>query len=337
MKFTFALVGASGMVGEKLLRLLEKKSLPIKNLIPLGSKSAGQNITFQGKQHEIIDLASFEPEGEGIDIAIFAAGSDPARDYAQKFIQAGTYVIDLSSYYRYEDNIPLVIPPINEAVLAELKQPAIIANPNCSTAQLLMVLKPIHDSFGIKNINVATYQAVSGTGVEAMKELDEQISNKHMDHKIYPKPIAFNAIPQCDIFLDNFFTKEEMKLVWETHKILDKNIHVNATCVRVPVRNGHSEAVFMRLENPASRESLMELLQKTAGVSVMDTTDQPEYPTPLEQCNDTEDVFVGRIRSEQVGEESWVSLWIVADNVYGRGAALNAVEIIESLIKLEKV
>ena len=200
-----------------------------------------------------------------------------------------------------------------------------------------MVLKPIHDYFVIKNINIATYQAVSGTGVEAIKELDDQISNKHIDHKIYPKPIAFNAIPQCDVFLDNFFTKEEMKLVWETHKILDKNIHVNATCVRVPIRNGHSEVVFMRLENPATRESLMELLQKTPGVSVMDSADQPEYPTPLEQCNDTEDVFVGRIRSEQVGEESWVSMWIVADNVYGRGAALNAVEIIESLIKLEKV
>jgi len=335
MKFTFALVGASGMVGEKLLRLLETKSLPIKSLIPLGSKSAGQNITFQGKQYEIIDLTSFEPEG--IDIAIFAAGSDPARDYAQKFIQAGTYVIDLSSYYRYEDNIPLVIPPINEAVLADLNKPAIIANPNCSTAQLLMVLKPIHDYFVIKNINVATYQAVSGTGVEAIKELDEQITNKHIDHNIYPRPIAFNAIPQCDVFLDNFFTKEEMKLVWETHKILDKNIHVNATCVRVPVRNGHSEAVFMRLENPATRESLIELLQKTPGVSVIDGVDQPDYPTPLEQCNDTEDVFVGRIRSEKVGEESWVSMWIVADNVYGRGAALNAVEIIESLIKLEKV
>ncbi|MEK9650232.1 MAG: aspartate-semialdehyde dehydrogenase [Gammaproteobacteria bacterium] len=335
MKYTLALVGASGMVGNKLLRLLEKKYIPIKKLIPLGSKSAGQKINYLGNTYEIIDLDSFQPAD--IDITIFAAGSDPARDYAQKFLDAGSYIIDLSSYYRYENAIPLVIPAINESALATLNKPCIIANPNCTTAQLLMVLKPIHDNFVIKNINLATYQAVSGTGVDAIAELNDQIQNNHTSNKIYPKPIAFNAIPQCDIFLDNFYTKEEMKVVWETHKILDKNIHVNATCVRIPVRNGHSEAVFMRLENAATREDIIHVLHGASGVAVMDHPDQLEYPTPLEQCNDSEDVYVGRIRVNRIDEECWASMWIVADNVYGRGAALNAIEILESLIKLEKI
>jgi aspartate-semialdehyde dehydrogenase len=335
MNYNFALVGASGMVGKKLLSLLEKRALPINNLILLGSKSAGQHIKFQGSSIEILDLASFIPEN--IHITIFAAGSDPAKEYAQKFVDAGSYVIDLSSYYRYQESVPLVIPAVNESSLASLKQPCIIANPNCSTAQLLMVLKPIHDMFCIKNINIATYQAVSGTGEAALAELDHQVQYNHQDHKIYPRPIAFNAIPQCDIFLENFYTKEEMKLVWETQKILDKNIHVNATCVRVPVRNGHSEAVFMRLNNPTTRESIIELLKGAPGVKVMDNPALLEYPTPLEQCNDTEEVFVGRIRVEKIEDEYWASMWIVADNVYGRGAALNAVEVIESLINLNKI
>jgi aspartate-semialdehyde dehydrogenase len=331
-----ALVGASGVVGQKILQLLQKKEIYIDELYPLGSSSVGQAIHFQNKDYIIEDLESFDPSRAKI--TIFAAGSSTAKKHARNFVESGSYVIDLSSEFRYEDDVPLIIPEINGDILANLEKPTLIANPNCSTSQLLMALKPIHDKYTIEFINIATYQAVSGTGKDAVEELRTQTFDKDpSEPKVYPKPIAFNVIPQCDIFLDNAFTKEEMKLVWETQKILDKNIEVQATCARVPVFNGHSEAVFMKISNNASREDIINSIEGTSGVIVMDNPEKLEYPTPYEHANDSEDVYVGRIRSQKIQGDTWVSLWIVADNVYGKGAALNAVQILQNLILHNKL
>ena len=331
-----ALVGASGVVGQKILQLLEKKEIKIDNLFPLGKSTVGQTISFQNQNFIIGDLDSFDPKEANI--TIFSAGGSVAKEHAKKFVEAGSYVIDLSSEFRYEDDIPLIIPEINGDVIQNLKEPTLIANPNCSTSQLLMVLKPIHERYSIEFLNIATYQAVSGTGKEAVEELRSQTyENESAQSKVYPKPIAFNVIPQCDIFLDNAFTKEEMKLVWETKKILDPNIDVQATCARVPVFNGHSEAVFLKISNKASREDIIEAVQGNEGISVMDNPDTLEYPTPYEQANDSEDVYVGRIRSQDIQGDTWISLWIVADNVYGKGAALNAVQILQKLIAKNKL
>lgn len=331
-----ALVGASGVVGQKILQLLEKKEIKIDNLFPLGKSTVGQTISFQNQDFIIGDLDSFDPKEANI--TIFSAGGSVAKEHAKKFVEAGSYVIDLSSEFRYEDDIPLIIPEINGDVIQNLKEPTLIANPNCSTSQLLMVLKPIHERYGIEFLNIATYQAVSGTGKEAVEELRSQTyENESAQSKVYPKPIAFNVIPQCDIFLDNAFTKEEMKLVWETKKILDPNIDVQATCARVPVFNGHSEAVFLKISNKASREDIIEAVQGNEGITVMDNPDTLEYPTPYEQANDSEDVYVGRIRSQDIQGDTWISLWIVADNVYGKGAALNAVQILQKLIANNKL
>ena len=331
-----ALVGASGVVGQKILQLLEKKEIKIDNLFPLGKSTVGQTISFQNQDFIIGDLDSFDPKEANI--TIFSAGGSVAKEHAKKFVEAGSYVIDLSSEFRYEDDIPLIIPEINGDVIQNLKEPTLIANPNCSTSQLLMVLKPIHERYSIEFLNIATYQAVSGTGKEAVEELRSQTyENESAQSKVYPKPIAFNVIPQCDIFLDNAFTKEEMKLVWETKKILDPNIDVQATCARVPVFNGHSEAVFLKISNKASREDIIEAVQGNEGISVMDNPDILEYPTPYEQANDSEDVYVGRIRSQDIQGDTWISLWIVADNVYGKGAALNAVQILQKLIANNKL
>jgi aspartate-semialdehyde dehydrogenase len=331
-----ALVGASGVVGQKILQLLEKKEIKIDNLFPLGKSTVGQTISFQNQDFIIGDLDSFDPKEANI--TIFSAGGSVAKEHAKKFVEAGSYVIDLSSEFRYEDDIPLIIPEINGDVIQNLIEPTLIANPNCSTSQLLMVLKPIHERYSIEFLNIATYQAVSGTGKEAVEELRSQTyENESAQSKVYPKPIAFNVIPQCDIFLDNAFTKEEMKLVWETKKILDPNIDVQATCARVPVFNGHSEAVFLKISNKASREDIIEAVQGNEGISVMDNPDTLEYPTPYEQANDSEDVYVGRIRSQDIQGDTWISLWIVADNVYGKGAALNAVQILQKLIANNKL
>ena len=311
-------------------RTLKKKKIDVDNLFPLGKSTVGSSINFQNKNLVIGDLDSFNPSDANI--TIFSAGSYVAKNYAEKFVKAGNYVIDLSSEFRYHDNVPLVIPEINGDILKDLIEPTLIANPNCSTSQLLMALKPIHDRYGIEFLNIATYQAVSGTGKEAVEELRSQTFENNSNNSVYPKPIAFNVIPQCDVFLENAFTKEEMKLVWETKKILDSNIDVQATCVRVPVFNGHSEAVFLKLTNDASRENIIDCIDGTKGVCIMDNPDKQEYPTPFEQANDTEDVYVGRIRSQEIQGDTWISLWIVADNVYGKGAALNAVQILENLV-----
>ncbi len=240
-----ALIGASGVVGRKIISLLEKKNIVVNNFYPLGLSSVGEDISFNDEIFKIAKLSNFDCSK--IDLAIFSAGSSVAREHAQDFVKQGVYVIDLSSEFRYQENIPLVIPEINPNALIEATGPILIANPNCSVSQLLIAIDPIHKKYNIDILNIATYQAVSGTGRNAVKELQNQIKDESIKPNIYPKKIAFNVIPQCDIFLENDFTKEEMKVAWETKKIIDPNIEVQATCVRVPVVNGHSEAVFLEL------------------------------------------------------------------------------------------
>lgn len=330
-----ALVGASGVVGSKIISIFEKKNIAINNFYPLGLSSVGNHIIFNDHKYQIEELATFE---SGLaDIAIFSAGSNTAKQYAESFVNNGTYVIDLSSEFRYDDEVPLVIPEINGNILSELNGPTLIANPNCSVSQLLVALEPIHKNFKVDILNIATYQAVSGTGKEAVEELTNQIKHDKSDVNVYPKQIAFNVIPQCDIFLENDFTKEEMKVAWETKKILDPSIEVQATCARVPVINGHSEAVFFRTEKKATKPEILELLESSNGVKVLDNPALLEYPTPLENANDTEDVYVGRVRCQSIKDENWISMWIVADNVYGKGAALNTVQILQNLIENNKL
>ena len=312
-----------------------KKNIEINNLYPLGSTSVGDEIVFNNNEYKIDDLTNFDYSK--VNLAIFSAGSKVAEEHAKDFVNAGVYVIDLSSKFRYEKDIPLIIPEINGDEINLLDAPSIISNPNCSTSQLLMAIAPIHKEYEIDILNIATYQAVSGTGKQAVQELKNQIKDESVNQEVYPKKIAFNVIPQCDIFLENDFTKEEMKLVWETKKILDNNIEVQATCARVPVINGHSEAVFFRTKKETSREEIIELLNNSSGIKVIDNPESQEYPTPLENANDTEEVFVGRIRSQTINNENWISMWIVADNVYGKGAALNTVQILESLLENNKL
>ena len=330
-----ALIGASGVVGKKIISLLENKDIEINNFYPLGSTSVGDEIVFNNNKYKIEDLTNFDYSK--VNLAIFSAGSKVAEEHAKDFVNAGVYVIDLSSKYRYEKDIPLIIPEINGNEINLLDAPSLISNPNCSTSQLLMAITPIHKKYEIDILNIATYQAVSGTGKQAVQELKNQIKDESVNQEVYPKKIAFNVIPQCDIFLENDFTKEEMKLVWETKKILDNNIEVQATCARVPVINGHSEAVFFRTKKETSREEIIELLNNSSGIKVIDNPESQEYPTPLENANDTEEVFVGRIRSQTINNENWISMWIVADNVYGKGAALNTVQILETLLENNKL
>ena len=330
-----ALIGASGVVGKKIISLLENKNVEINNFYPLGSTSVGDEIVFNNNEYKIEDLTNFDYSK--VNLAIFSAGSKVAEEHAKDFVNAGVYVIDLSSKYRYEKDIPLIIPEINGNEINLLDAPSIISNPNCSTSQLLMAIAPIHKEYEIDILNIATYQAVSGTGKQAVLELKNQIKDESVNQEVYPKKIAFNVIPQCDIFLENDFTKEEMKLVWETKKILDNNIEVQATCVRVPVINGHSEAVFFRTKKETSREQIIELLNNSSGINVIDNPESQEYPTPFENANDTEEVFVGRIRSQTINNENWILMWIVADNVYGKGAALNTVQILETLLENNKL
>ena len=330
-----ALIGASGVVGKKIISLLENKDIEINNFYPLGSSSVGDEIVFNNNEYKIEDLTNFDYSK--VNLAIFSAGSKVAKEHAKDFVNAGVYVIDLSSKFRYEKDIPLIIPEINGNEINLLDAPSIISNPNCSTSQLLMAIAPIHKKYEIDILNIATYQAVSGTGKQAVQELKNQIKDESVNQEVYPKKIAFNVIPQCDIFLENDFTKEEMKLVWETKKILDNNIEVQATCARVPVINGHSEAVFFRTKKETSREEIIDLLNNSSGIKVIDNPESQEYPTPLENANDTEEVFVGRIRSQTINNENWISMWIVADNVYGKGAALNTVQILETLLENNKL
>ncbi len=328
--FTVAVVGATGAVGETMLSILAERDFPVGKLIALASaRSAGGTVDFKGQKVDVLDLATFDPTG--VDIALFSAGGGVSKEYAPKFAAAGAVVIDNSSTFRYDDDVPLVVSEVNPHA-AKHRPRGIIANPNCSTMQLMPVLAPIHREYGITRVNVATYQSVSGAGRSGMEELGKQTAQLLAFQEIEPQKfqaqIAFNLIPHIDDFQPNGYTKEEMKLVWETQKILeDKSILVNPTAVRVPVFYGHSEAVNVETRKKLTLEAARALLAAAPGVEVVDEHKAGGYPTPVTHASGQDPVFVGRIR-EDFSHPSAINLWVVADNIR-KGAALNAVQLAE--------
>jgi aspartate-semialdehyde dehydrogenase len=329
-----AVVGATGAVGEVMLSILHERGFPIKELFALASaRSAGQSVSFGDKSIAVHDLAAFDPSG--VDVALFSAGGSISKEYAPKFAAAGAIVIDNSSAFRYDDDVPLVISEVNPDAM-KLVPRGIVANPNCSTMQMLVALAPIHRAVGIERINVATYQSVSGGGRSAMEELGRQTASilgfQDPDPQRFPVQIAFNLIPQIDDFLDNGYTKEEMKLVWETRKILgDDSIQVNPTAVRVPVFFGHSEAVHIETREKITAEQARTLLEQSPGVTVIDDRKPGGYPTPVTHASGQDAVFVGRIR-EDISHPRGLDMWVVSDNIR-KGAALNAVQLAELWLK----
>ena len=321
-----ALVGVTGMVGEIMRNVLEERNFPITEFLPVASaRSVGKTITFQGKDYTVIDLE--DAVAQAPDFALFSAGGQTSLDWAPKFAAVGTTVIDNSSAWRMHPDHKLIVPEINADQLTP--DDKIIANPNCSTIQMVMALAPIHKRYGIERVVVSTYQSITGTGVKAVQQLENEYQGVDGE-KAYPHPIHRNALPHCDVFMENGYTKEEMKLVNETHKILDPNIKVTATAVRIPVVGGHSESVNLTLSQAADLDEVRELLNNTPGVVVIDDLDNNGYPMPLD-AEGKDDVFVGRIRKDESQEEG-LNLWIVADNLR-KGAATNTVQIAEYLIQ----
>ncbi|MGA7749738.1 MAG: aspartate-semialdehyde dehydrogenase [Gallionella sp.] len=332
-QYDVCILGATGAVGEAMISVLEQRNFPVRNLYPLASsRSAGSSVRFCGKDITVIDVDDFD--FSKTQIGLFSAGGSVSEKYAPLAAAAGCVVIDNTAHFRYERDIPLVVPEVNPHAIAQYKNRGIIANPNCSTIQMLVALKPIRDAVGIARINVATYQAVSGTGKEAIDELAEQtralFNQQDVKVEVYPKRIAFNVLPQIDVFMENGYTKEEMKMVWETRKIFeDDSIVVNPTAVRVPVFYGHSEAVHIETRKKISAAAARALLEKAPGVIVMDKREPGGYPTPIEAAgNDA--TYVGRIR-EDISHPMGLNLWVVSDNLR-KGAALNSVQIAEILI-----
>lgn len=322
-----AVVGATGMVGNVMLRVLEERNFPVTELIPVASeKSVGKTVSFKNKGYPVVTLQTAvdcKP-----DYAIFSAGGATSLEWAPKFAENGTVVIDNSSAWRMDPEKKLIVPEVNGDLLSD--QDKIIANPNCSTIQLVMVLAPLHKRYGIKRVVVSTYQSVTGTGVKAMRQLENE-RNEEQGEMAYPYQIDKNCIPHCDVFEENGYTKEEMKLTRETRKILDPAISVTATAVRVPVVGGHSEAVNIEFEDKdISITEIRKILSETPGITLKDNTDTLTYPMPA-YAQDKDDVFVGRIRLDE-SQPGTVNLWIVADNLR-KGAATNAVQIAETLLR----
>ena len=334
-KFDVCVVGATGAVGETILSILDERNFPINNLYPLASaNSAGKKVLCQGKQWTVQDLATFD--FSQAQVGLFSAGGSISEKYAPIAAEAGCVVIDNTAHFRRDEDIPLVVPEVNPHAIADYTQRNIIANPNCSTIQMLVALKPLYDAVGIERINVATYQAVSGSGKEAITELTDQTVNllngKDVEVEVYPKQIAFNVIPHIDVFQDNGYTKEEMKMVWETQKIFeDKAILVNPTAVRVPVIYGHSEAINIETKIKITAAEATQILEKADGVKVMDVREDGGYATPFVEATNHDETFVSRIR-EDISCEKGLNLWVVSDNIR-KGAALNTIQIAEILIK----
>jgi len=334
-KFNVAVVGATGAVGETILSILDQRNFPIDNLYPLASaNSAGKKVMCQGKSWTVQDLDKFD--FTQAQIGLFSAGGSISEKYAPIAAEAGCIVVDNTAHFRRDEDIPLVVPEVNPHAIAGYTKRNIIANPNCSTIQMLVALKPIYDAVGIERINVATYQAVSGSGKEAITELTDQtaklLNGKDIDVEVYPKQIAFNVIPHIDVFQDNGYTKEEMKMVWETKKIFeDENILVNPTAVRVPVVYGHSEAVHIETKEKITAEKATEILAGSPGITVMDKRENGGYATPFVEATNHDDTFVSRIR-EDISHERGLNMWVVSDNIR-KGAALNTIQIAEILIK----
>ena len=323
-----AIVGATGLVGQAILSILEQRSFPVEELIPLASeRSAGKSIRFNDQDYEVMVLDDFD--FESIDFSFFSAGSSVSRIFAPKAANAGSVVIDNTSEFRYDDQIPLIVPEVNAHALENFRKNNIIANPNCSTIQMLVALNPIHKAAKISSINVCTYQSISGAGRMMLNEYDRQVSDPK-----YPQQeencFAHNVIPQIGSFENNGYSLEEMKMVWETHKIFDdKNIEVNPTAVRVPVRYGHSEAISIITENHLSVGKVRALLSDSNGIQLMH--DDESYPMPIKEGEGTDDVYVGRIRAD-LNHSNGINLWVVADNIR-KGAALNSIQIAETILE----
>jgi len=334
-RFDVAVVGATGAVGEQLLDILKDRAFPVGKVYALASeRSAGTTVKFGNRDLVVEDVAGFD-FGK-VQIGLFSPGAAVSAVYAPKAAAEGCVVIDNTSQFRQDPEVPLVIPEVNPDAIAGYTTRGIIANPNCSTIQMLVALKPIHDAVGIERINVCTYQSVSGTGREAIEELGRQtaalLNFRDAEPKVYPKQIAFNVIPHIDAFQDNGYTREEMKMVWETRKILgDDSILVNPTAVRVPVFYGHSEAIHIETRRKISAEDARALLEQAPGVVVIDRHEDGGYPTAVGDASGEDAVFVGRIR-EDISHPRGLNLWVVADNIR-KGAALNAVQIAELLVR----
>jgi len=338
-KVNVAVVGVTGAVGEEMLRVLEEVDFPVNKLIPLASaRSAGSKIEFKGKEHTVLELTESVFEEEEAEIALFSAGGSISAHFAPYAAEAGAVVIDNTSHFRMDPDVPLVVPEVNPEDIAAWRNKGIIANPNCSTIQMVQALKPLDSIFGIKRVDVATYQATSGAGKSAMEEMVMQMRDffafklDESEHKKFPHQIALNVIPQIDKFLDNGYTKEEMKMVNETKKIMHKNIEVSATCVRVPVLRGHSEAVTIWFEKDISAEAAREALYNGKNIVVVDNPQNSEYPMPITVVNKDE-TFVGRIRKD-VYRDNVLHMWVVADNLRV-GAATNAVRIAQKWLEME--
>lgn len=325
MDMKIAVVGATGMVGEVMLQVLEERHFPITELLLVASeKSVGKKIRFKGKEHMVIGLQTAVDSKP--DIALFSAGGNTSLEWAPKFAETGTTVIDNSSAWRMDTSKKLIVPEINAHTLT--KADKIIANPNCSTIQMVMVLNPLHKMYGVKRVVVSTYQSITGTGVKAVQQLENEMNGVKAE-MAYPYPIHQNAIPQCDVFEDNGYTKEEMKLVRETKKILnDNSIAVTATAIRIPVVGGHSESVNIEFERDFSLSEIRTLFHNTPGLTLQDNPDTNTYPMPI-YAKGKNDVFVGRIRIDE-SQPNTVNMWIVSDNLR-KGAATNAVQIAEYL------
>lgn len=331
--YSVSIIGATGLVGTTLISLLEESSIPIDELhLVASNQSVGKSLSFKGKQYIIKDLESFDFKKS--QYAFFCVGNQLAARYVPTAISAGNIVIDKSSYYRNNDEVPLIVPEVNMSSLRDYQNQSLIANPNCSTIPIAVALKPIYDAVGILRINVATYQSVSGTGKDAITELTEQ-SRQVLDHQpitsnVYPQQIAFNVLPHIDDFLDNGYTKEEMKVVLEMKKIFnDQLMSVNPTAVRVPVYYGHAAAVHLETRDTISVESALQLLRKAPSVKVIEGHEP--YPTPIMHAAGKNEVYVGRVRKD-ISHDKGLNIWIVADNLR-KGAALNAIQIMEHLIK----
>lgn len=333
--YNLAIVGATGAVGETMITILEERNFPINKIYALASAhSVGKRIPFRGSNISVESLSEFD--FSQVQISLFSAGASISKEFVPKAVEAGCIVIDNTSQFRYEDDIPLVIPEVNPEKIASYQSRGIIANPNCSTIQMLVALKPIYAAVGIERINVCTYQAVSGAGKQGIEEFVSQtaklLNGKPITAKIYPKQMAFNVLPQVDVFMENGYTKEEMKMVWETKKIFaDDSIKVNPTAVRVPVFYGHSEAVHIETKQKIKIKEVLHLLKNAEGVTVLDERVDGGYPTPVTESSGCDDVFVGRIR-EDISHPLGINLWVVSDNIR-KGAALNSVQIAEYLIK----
>ena len=334
-KFNIAVVGATGAVGEVMLNILAERKFPVDKVYALASeRSVGKSVQFGNSELAVDNLAEFD--FSQVQIGLFSAGGSISEEYAPKAAAAGCIVVDNTSHFRRDDDIPLVVPEVNAQMIAAYRNRGIIANPNCSTIQMVVALKPIYDAVGIERINVATYQAVSGAGRRAVEELVRQtttlLNGRPLNIEGDAKQIAFNAVPHIDTFQDNRYTREEMKMVWETRKIFaDDSIQVNPTAVRIPAFYGHSEAVHIETKEKISAEQVCKLLANAAGVTLLDGVRTGQYPTAVTESSGTDPVYVGRVR-EDISHPRGINLWVVSDNIR-KGAALNSVQIAEILAK----